>query len=132
MGKILAIDYGTKKLGIALSDETQTIAYSDSPIFAKDDKSAISQITEITQKEEVEKIILGLPLGYEQKPTQMSEKIKKFKEKLQQSVNIDILLWNEVGTSKLALEGIMSSGLKSKSIDSESARIILQEYLDNN
>ena len=124
---ILAIDYGRRRMGLALSDETELIATAIDHIIVKDFNDSVLKALFIIKKLNAEKIVIGLPLGDDNKPTKMSIEIEEFAQKIKDNGKIEIIFWNEVGTSKLA----KNNSNNRKGIDSNSARIILQEYLDH-
>ena len=128
MSKILAIDYGRKRIGLALSDEDEFIAFTINPVSAENFTKLFQLLLKRIKESNPSTLLVGYPLGIDLKPTQMSIEVDQFIEKLKENFNIPIEKWNEVGTSKLAQKNIKNS--RNKSIDSESARIILQEYLD--
>lgn len=133
MGQILAIDYGTKKVGLAISDETKTIAGKLPLLRVNDDSEAIEGIHHIIRSfDPVDKVLVGLPLGRDLKPTQMSIIIKEFSTKLQSVLGdkINIVFTNETYSTNQAERGKSRNFKKDKS-DSEAARIFLQEYLDH-
>ena len=130
MGKILAIDYGRKRMGIALADNDLKLAFALNSITSPDLKKLFSLVLSKIEEIKPNQILVGYPLGLDQKPTQMSNEIDSFISNLQNATAIEVVRWNEVGTSKIAMNNIRSS--RNKSIDSEAARIILQEYLDFN
>ena len=133
MRNILSIDFGTKRVGLASSEGQDKIAFSRKPIIYSNYKNLISTLTSIIKDEDFNLILIGLPLGLEEKETQMSNKIKKFSEDLKENLDgdIEITFWNEVFTSKLAKNNLRNLNSRD-SIDSESARIFLQEFLDHN
>ncbi len=125
---IIGFDYGTKRLGVALSDDTEKIAVATSPIVYKEENELFGNIAALFNKYNPSFIIIGIPLGYDDKPTQMSENVKKFANSIKTQFNKEVVLWNEVMTSIAASQFVKKD--KSGKLDSESARIILQEYLD--
>jgi len=125
---VLGIDYGRKRIGLAVSDETETIAVAINPIFVKDRNKVTLALLEIIKVNRVNKILVGLPLGIGEKPTKMSNEIKGFTKVLKENARINIEFWNETSTSEIAKNNIITT----RGIDSQSARIILQEYLDFN
>lgn len=125
---VLAIDYGTKRIGLALSDETETIAQAIEPIIVKNNRTAFIRIHELITLHKLTKILLGLPLGYDEKPTQISIEVEKFAKKVAEKFNIETAFWNETLTSKMA--GVKIKDKRNGKLDSESARILLQEYLN--
>lgn len=125
---IIALDYGTKRVGLAITEDTERIAVSSTPIHYREESTLFENIDEIIKKYTPKIVVLGLPLGNDDKPTQMSQKVKLFAQKLKETFGVEIVFWNEVMTSHAASQ--FAKNDKSGKLDSESARIILQEYLD--
>jgi len=129
--KILSIDYGTKRVGLALSDETQTFAHRIEPIVNfKDEKELLIKLAKLIEFEQAAEIIIGLPLGVDEKDTEMSKKIQDFVQILRTIVKSNVKTVNETYTTRSAYSNL-GINKSIKSIDSESARILLQEYLDD-
>lgn len=134
MGRILGIDYGLKRIGLSLSDPTKTLA-SPLPTIQNDIKS-IDKILEIINKNDVEKIVIGYPVNMDGSKSEICNVIDKFIHSLSTKVNLEIIKRDERLTSYIAQQQILES-VKSKKkrqdkslVDQFSARIILQEYLD--
>lgn len=133
MGRIMSIDYGMKKCGLAVTDPMQIIV---SPLRTVKTTSLISFLKIYFQEEEVEKIVFGYPTHRDGNPTYVVELIEEFKKKLSK-VNslIEFDFQNENFTSLQAKEIILKSGLTKKQrqdksrIDKISAVLILQRYL---
>ena len=128
--RFLSIDHGEKKIGLAISDEKNLIA---SPLpFLKVISLAdsISKINRIIKNQNLKAIVVGLPLSQDRGETQQSIKIRYFADSLKRSNEIEIIFWNESFTTREA-ETAPLTRKKSRNLDSESARIILQEFLDN-
>ncbi|MCX7784782.1 MAG: Holliday junction resolvase RuvX [candidate division WOR-3 bacterium] len=133
MGRILAIDYGKRNIGLAISDETKTIAYGIDGIHYKNEETAIEKLQIIIKEKNIEKIILGYPLAMSGKDTQMSQLVLEFKKVLEQKFNLPIILFDERFTTEISKRIIQERGKKSFSskrlIDKLSAVVILQDYL---
>ncbi len=131
--KILSIDYGDKKVGLAISDEDEKLASRFLTIENKSLENLIKEIETIILKNNISKIILGIPIGFKGSSAQ-TQNIKKFSAKLSRNIDIPIIEINEVFTSKMAEENLRKAGVKGedikKIIDQEAARIILQDYLN--
>ena len=134
--RVLAIDYGTKRIGIALSDEGRMLA-SARGIIAND-ASLISNLQRLIAKENVRTVILGIPTTLGNTDSDMTREVRKFETKLRESLQgIDIITRDERLTSVIAGSNVASRGMKKsrreqKGLhDEEAARILLQEYLDN-
>lgn len=133
--RIMGIDYGKKRIGIALSDPLKTFAYSHSTI--SNDTKRIIMLTKIIQEKSVNKIILGIPDEVKKTKTSIVNEVLKFKDELTATFSIEVLLWDETYTSVIAEKKILESVSSRKKrqnkslIDMNSAAIILQEYLDS-
>lgn len=135
MGRILAIDYGTKRTGIAVTDELQLIA---SGLITVDTKGLLSFLTQYIDSEKVELILVGEPKQKDGTHSDVEEHILNFLVKFEKSFpNISIKRVDERFTSKIAFQTMIDSGLKKKQrqnkalVDEISATIILQDYLYN-
>ncbi len=134
MGRIIAIDYGKKRSGIAVSDPLQLIANSLTTVSTPDLQAFI---TEYVAKEPVERIVMGFPKQMNNEPSENMQRIKSFVEKLQKKFpDIPVEYVDERYTSVLAHRTILEAGLKKKDrqnkalVDEISATIILQTYLE--
>ncbi len=136
MGRILAIDYGTKRTGLAVTDEMQIIA---SGLTTVDTKELIVFLKNYISSENVEKFVVGLPKQMNNTASESEVYIQKFLQKLTKSIpDIPIERVDERFTSKMAFQTMIDSGLKKKQrqnkalIDEISATLILQSYLASN
>lgn len=132
--KILGIDYGDKRIGLAISDENEKLASRFLTLENKSLKNSIEEIKNIIIKKSIKKIIIGLPFGLKTESEQ-TQKTNNFINYLIKEVDIPVKKINEVFTSKMAKENLRNAGIKKEElkeiIDQEAARIILQDYLDN-
>lgn len=133
MGRILAIDYGTKRVGIAVTDPLKIIASALDTIHAKD---IIDYLMGYVKKEDVELIVVGLPKQMDGQASESEVHIAQFLKKLNQSIpNIPVVRYDERYTSKMAFQTLIDAGYKKKQrqdkklLDSVSATLILQSYL---
>ena len=133
MGRILAIDYGTKRTGIAVTDELQLIA---SGLTTVKTENLISFLADYFQKETVDLVLIGEPKQKDGSPSQSEAHIQTFLKQFRQKFsNMPVKRVDERFTSKLAFDSMIKSGLKKKQrqnkalIDEVSATIILQSYL---
>lgn len=135
LGRILAIDFGEKKTGIAVTDELKIIASGLTTIATK---NIFSFLTEYLKTENVELFVVGEPKQMNNKPSESEQFIAPFVKKLSQTFpKIPIKRMDERFTSKMAFQSMIDSGLSKKQrqnkklIDEISATIILQSYLYN-
>jgi putative Holliday junction resolvase len=131
--RILAIDYGTKRSGIAITDPMQIIASGLCTVLTQD---LIAFLKKYTKDEEVSTIVLGAPKQMDNTDSESEVYIKDFIAQLQREIpSIAIARQDERFTSKLAVDAMIRSGVKKKKrqnkalIDEISATIILQDYL---
>lgn len=135
MARILAIDYGLKRTGIAVTDEQQIIA---SGLTTVDSKEIFNFLNEYTLNEKVELFLVGEPKQMDGSASESEAIIQPFIEKLQkQFSSIPVVRVDERFTSKMAFQTMIDSGLKKKQrqnkalVDEISATLILQSYLYN-
>ena len=140
-GKILAIDHGSKRIGVALSDETNTIAFGKEVI--DNNSKCIDNIVDIVNSNNVAEIILGYPLNLRGERTKQTFEVESFEKMLINKFTgspvhqITIIRWDERLTSKMAKSSMLESGMKEKNrriksnLDIISATILLQSYLDS-
>lgn len=121
--KTLGIDFGTKRVGVAVSDETKTfareLAIIDSNKFFKD-------IQLIIKQNEIEEIVVGLPLNMDGVDSEKTKEVREFADLLKAETNLPVILVDE------RLSTVMAGNLPGGQIkkDSLAAQIILQNYLD--
>lgn len=134
MGRILAIDYGQKRVGIAVTDSMQMIANGLTTVHSKD---AIDFIKGYVEKEDVELFVVGEAKQLNNQKSESCVFIEQFVNKLKKTFpTIPIELIDERFTSKIALQTMIDGGLKKKDrrnkelIDYISATLILQSYLN--
>lgn len=133
MGKYLAIDFGLKRTGLAITDELKIIA---SPLETIDSSKLMDRLTDLIRSEKVELIVLGDPKRLDGSPTHITQNVQLLREALSKTFPaVQIVLMDERFTSVMAKQVVVSSG-KSKQnradkglIDQVSAALILQSYL---
>ncbi|SDH73337.1 putative holliday junction resolvase [Winogradskyella thalassocola] len=135
MGRILAIDYGTKRTGLAVTDEMQIIA---SGLTTVETKTLIPFLKNYISTEKVDKIVVGLPKQMDNTASESEVYIQKFLVQLTKAIpQIPVDRVDERFTSKMAFQTMIDSGLKKKQrqnkalVDEISATLILQSYLSS-
>ena len=136
MGRLLAIDYGTKRTGIAVTDEMQIIA---SGLTTVDTKDLLSFLKSYIQKETVDTFVIGLPKQMDNTASESEIYIQKFLKQLAIEISdIPVVRIDERFTSKMAFQTMIDSGLNKKQrqnkalVDEISATLILQSYMSSN
>ena len=134
MPRILAIDYGRKRVGLAVTDVLQIIATSLDTVHSKD---VIKYINEYVKSEPVELFVIGFPKDLQNKDTDATKFVENFIKQLNKAFpNIPVEKIDERFTSKIAFRAMIDGGLKKSDrrdksmIDKVSAVIILQSYLE--
>jgi len=134
MGKYLAIDFGLKRTGVAITDENNIIA---SGLDTIDSVKLMDFLIQIVPKENVSHIVLGEPKRLNGEDSHITQNVYLLKEALEkQFPALEIVLMDERFTSKMAFQAMIDGGLKKKQrqekglIDKISATIILQSYLE--
>ena len=134
MARIIAIDYGTKRVGLAVTDPLQIIASPLETVHAKD---VIEYLKKYFKEEDVEAIVLGMPKNLNNKATHATRHVVQFKYKLAKEFpEMPLHLMDERFTSSLALDALIAGGSTKKqrqekgNIDKVSAAIILQDFME--
>ena len=134
MARILAIDYGTKRVGIAVTDPEKIVA---NPLTTVPTKDIITYLKQYLQEEEVEAIVVGMPRDLFNNDSHSTQAVKQFVNQLKRKFAAYTLhLHDERFTSKMALDAMIRSGSsksdrrKKENIDKLSATIILQSYME--
>jgi len=135
VARYLAIDYGTKRTGIAVTDPLKIFANGLCTVHTSE---LITFLTDYLQKEEVELFVVGYPLGLDDRVTKHQKRVDEFITHLSRKFpDIKIEREDERFTSKMAKQTLIDSGIKKKKrrekglVDEVSATIILQSYLGN-
>lgn len=135
MSRVLAIDLGTKRTGLAVTDPLKMLA---NPLETVDTAVLMDYLKTYCAKEEVDTLVLGLPIRLNGTDNEMTPRVKAFKEILEKTFpTLKVELIDERYTSKMALQSMIAMGSKKKdrrekagNLDKVSAAIILQSYLE--
>lgn len=132
----MALDYGDKTIGVALSDALKITAQGKEVIRRTSRKADFKRLEELIQENEVERIVVGLPLNMNGTQGPRAEKTLKFVDRLKRAFDLPVETYDErLSTSaaeRTLLEGDMSRKKRKKVIDMTAAVIILQGYLERN
>jgi putative holliday junction resolvase len=130
----LGLDVGDKRIGVAMSDPGEILASPLCTIIRTDDEKAINQLVEIINKNDVGKIIIGMPYSLRGHLNEQTAKVVSFTEKLVTRIQIPIQYHDERFSTVTAERMMIQAGKKSEKRkqkrDSAAAALILQEYLD--
>ena len=132
--RILGLDIGEKRIGVALSDPIGILASPLTQISRTGTRAAIEAILELVRQHEVECIVAGLPYSMDGSLGQQAERIQDFLQKLSERLDIPVETWDERYTTVAAESKMIEAGIgkerRKKQIDAAAAALILQEYLD--
>jgi len=132
--RILGIDYGGRRIGVAVSDELGVTAQGVSTIDRKNREADLDEIGELVRRHGVERIVIGYPLRLDGSEGIQCEKINRFVRRLEMRVSLPITRWDEALSTKEAEELLRQKGVRREKrrdvVDRVAASIILQGYLD--
>jgi len=132
--RIMALDVGDKRIGLAISDEMLLTAQSRPTLKRTNLNSDVERLRELAETNEVQEIIVGNPLHMDGRPSAQSQKIARFARKLHAATRIPITFWDERLTSFAAEQHLEEMGLnwrkRRQHVDQVAAMLILQSYLD--
>jgi putative Holliday junction resolvase len=132
--RIMGIDFGEKRIGIALSDPLFTFAYAFTTLL--NDSRFSTNLSKIINEKKIIKVILGFPSERFKSSKELSQKVLKLKTEIELKNKIEVVLWDEDYSSAIARERVIESVTKKSKrkekdlLDMHSAAVILQEYLD--
>ena len=134
LNRILAIDYGDKKVGLALSDPMKIIAKPYKTITNDSKESLLNDIIQIIQLKYVNEIVVGLPKTLKNTYSEQTYKVKDFIDYIDASLDINVVLVDERLSSIEAKRSLINQGIKTghnkKDVDMTAAALFLQNYLD--
>ena len=132
--RILAIDHGTKRMGIAVSDELQMIAQPVEFIPAEPFAEFLARLKELLREKQVELIVVGMPRNMDGSYGPAALKVQDFVAVLRNAVTVPIRSWDErltsVQANRFLLEGNVRREKRKEKVDKMAAAILLQSYLD--
>lgn len=124
--RYLGIDYGTKRVGIALSDQGGQIAFPKKTIANWDEARLQEEIKSIIDQEKVAEVVVGLPISLDGRETEITSRVRRFAEELESALELPVHLENEMLTTRM----VEQAGIKREHVDEAAAALILQSYLD--
>lgn len=133
--RLMGLDVGDKRIGIALSDEGALIASPRETLERSGNRKDIRHMLELAAREEVSEIVVGMPFSMDGSIGAQAHKVERFVEALRAETDIRITTWDErlttVSAERALLEGDVSRAKRKKTIDRVAAALILQGYLDS-
>jgi len=134
VARILAVDYGEKRIGLAVSDELGITASPLTTLMHRSDEETVRHIAQLASKLKVAQIVIGLPRRTDEREGEMERRVKAFAEKLRQAVSVPVVLFDERFTTRIAEQVLLEADLsrrKRKQVrDRLAAVILLQSFLE--
>ncbi len=132
--RILALDHGTKRIGVAVSDETKTIAQPLEYIPAEPFADFLERLKKILTEKEVDFILIGMPRNMDGSYGPAAQKVQEFVAVLKAEIEVPIKTWDERLTSaqanRILIQGHVRRDKRKEKVDKMAAAILLQSYLD--
>lgn len=133
MKRVLGIDFGRTRIGLAVSDELRWLAHPLITLAA--DGKAVTRITEIVREKDIDLVVVGIPKQLSGKIGTAAEEALEFLNKLRTSLPLEVLAWDERLTTVAAHRALREAGKKTHQtrsyVDQVAAQMILQSYLDS-
>lgn len=132
--RIMGIDYGTKRIGVAVSDPSCTMAHPLDTVPVRPDGSHVEQLGKIARDYGVTRVVVGLPINMDGSVGESAKKATEFSQALHHALNVPVELWDERLTTSEAHDLLIRLEVKGRKrrriIDKIAAGIILQSYLE--
>jgi putative Holliday junction resolvase len=132
--RILALDHGTKRIGVAVSDETKTIAQPLEYIPAEPFADFFARLKKLLLEKEIDLVLIGLPRNMDGTYGPAAQKVEAFVAVLRSAITVPIKTWDERLTSaqanRILIQGKVRRDQRKEKVDKMAAAILLQSYLD--
>jgi len=130
--RILGLDWGSVRIGVAMSDEEQRMAFPlQHPI---DKKNALEEIRDLVTEYEIRRVVIGLPVSLQGNPTESTEKVKKFGAELEKELELMVDYFDERFSTVASTKSLHDQNIKEKEQrkikDNIAAALMLQQYLE--
>ncbi len=125
--RVLALDHGAARCGVALSDPTGTVATPLEPVLRPDTRRGLQRVRAVVEETAAERVVVGLPLSLRGEDTDQTRAARAFAERLGRQVPVPVELYDERFTTRIAARGGGSA-----SEDSRAAAVLLEDWLARN
>ena len=134
MGRILALDVGEKRIGVAVCDETATLARPLMAITRASRREDFGRIAQLAAEQGAERIVAGYPRSLSGAEGPQAQRVRRYVEALAQGLSVPVELWDERYTTVVATERLHDAGPRRRrdrgQLDAAAAAVLLQDYLD--
>lgn len=124
MSRVLALDHGTARCGVAISDPTGTLATPLEPVHRPDTRKGLAAVAAVVREREVERVVVGLPLSLSGQDSDQTRAARAFAERLAARVSVPVELYDERFTTRIAAQ---TGGAAAE--DSRAAAVLLESWL---
>lgn len=132
--RVLGVDWGERRIGFALSDETQTVASPHAVERCRSDQERISAVVRYVRNLGVNRVVLGMPLSLSGEEGPTGRAVRRFSEMLTRKLDVPLVLWDERLTTGSAQRALIEAGIRRSKrrelVDKVAASMMLQSYLD--
>jgi len=133
--RVMGLDVGFKRIGVALSDPLGLTAYPHRVIYRRSNRETFEELLKIIEDKKVEKVVIGVPVNRRGEVTRIGEKIKKFAGKFEEFLKergkeVELLFRDESFTTQEAREVARELGKEKEEVDDYAAALILKEFLE--
>jgi putative Holliday junction resolvase len=132
--RLLALDVGNRRIGIAVSDPTGFLASAERVLKRVSIAKDMAALSDMVRAYEAEAVVVGLPLHLDGRRGEQADSVQRFVERLKSHISVPIILWDERlstrGAQALLIEAGMGAAQRAAHIDAAAAAVILQNYLD--
>ena len=133
--RIMGLDFGTKRIGVSLSDELYLTAQGADTIYRKDIKADLDEIARVIKDNNVIEVVVGLPISMNGTHSQKTREVLEFVDILSKAITVPVKTWDERLTTVQAQRAMMEAGMNSFKrrhlADKVASGLILQSYLDS-
>jgi len=133
--RLLGLDVGDKRIGIAVSDPTGFLASAERVLKRVSFEKDLTALAAMVQEYEAEAVVVGLPLHLDGRAGDQAEIVRRFVERLQKRISVPVIFWDERlstrGAHVLLIEAGMRPAQRAARLDAAAAAVILQNYLDH-
>lgn len=134
MARYLGIDYGTRRIGLAISDESGIISFPSGVLENSGQRRVVEEIRRIVKEKTVSVIVVGMPLSLDGSKGIAAENVERFVQIIKERMDVPVEVWDERLSTRIAERTMIEGGLRRErrrqGIDQAAAQIILQSYLD--
>lgn len=132
--RLMGLDVGDKRIGIALSDEGASLATPRETLVRRSNEKDITRLLELAEKEEVGEILVGMPYFLDGSSGPQAEKVSRFVDAVRAATELPVTIWDErlttVAAEEILVENRVPPAERRAAVDKVAAALILQSYLD--